>query len=330
MINLLIEKENRRIDQIIYYLSKLGGDEDYNRENNFIIGNEEILDSEKITRNRYLILRDFLLQKRMEGCTNETVRVYYLTLFNFINELKDIPLQNITTQNIRFYLSMYGSTHKITNIGLDSIRRTLSSFFGWMKAEEYITVNPMDRVRRIKTEKIIKTAFTDEEIERLRDAAIDYREKAILDFLISSGVRVSELCLLNKDDLNITEREGVVFGKGRKERFIYFDAKAKLHVNDYINSRIDDNPALFVSSRYPFQRLSKGAIEHIVKRIGDRAGVPNVYPHRFRRTLATRLLDKGVPLEQVQQIMGHSKMDTTLLYALVNQNTVKINHRRFI
>ena len=332
MINLVLEKENQRVEEIFANLSRLAEEENISFME--VVLDPDMIyvpDEEKPDRNKYLVLRDFLQAKKLEGCTNETIRSYYTTLLNYINNFDNLLPQKATTQNIRFYLSLYGSTHSIKNIGLDSIRRTLSTFYSWLKAENYMKENPMERVKRIKTEHTIKTAFTDEEVTKIRDASKkNVRDRAIIDFLLSSGVRVSELCMLNKDDINLTEREGICFGKGQKERFIYFDARTKLHLEDYLNSRVDENPALFVRSNYPFKRLGKGGVEHIVRQIGLRAGVANVHPHRFRRTLATKLLDRGVPLEQVQQILGHAKVDTTLLYALVNQNTVKISHRRYI
>ena len=290
---------------------------------------ERIRSEQKRRINKYSILKEFLQTKKLEGCSNKTLKLYYDIIFRLL--MKDgVHPCDMNTAYLRSYLAMYQEERKITNSSLDNMRRVFSSFFSYLEDEGYIIKNPVNKIHRIKVERHVKKPFTDEEIEMLRDACRDLREICIVDFLNSSGVRVSELCSLNIDDINLSTREGVVFGKGNKQRIIYFDAKSKIHISRYLSTRIDDNPALFVSKKYPFKRMQKSGIEIILREIGDIAGVENVHPHRFRRTLATNLINKGVPIEQVQQILGHTKIDTTLLYAVVNQENVKINHSRHV
>ena len=337
-VNLDQEKQNRKIIELIAELGEMGSEiesiPDLTLYSKHALFPEEMYTSdmteeEKRTRSKYLILKDFLLAKKLEGCSNTTIKYYYDILFRFIMSInKDI--HELTTTDVRSYLNLYNETHNIKNGSLDNMRRIFSSFFEWLLQEDYISRNPVKKIKRIKVDKIIRKPFTDEEIELLRDACNNIRDLTIIDLLNSSGIRVSELCGLNRDDINLVKREGVVFGKGSKERIIYFDAKTKIHLRDYLSRRIDDSPALFVSNRYPYKRLQKSGVEILLKDIGVRGGVQGVHPHRFRRTLATNLINRGVPIEQVQQILGHSKIDTTLIYAIVNQNNVKLNHERFI
>lgn len=337
-VNLDQEKQNRKIIELIAELGEMGSEiesiPDLTLYSKHALFPEEMYTSdmteeEKRTRSKYLILKDFLLAKKLEGCSNTTIKYYYDILFRFIMSInKDI--HELTTTDVRSYLNLYNETHNIKNGSLDNMRRIFSSFFEWLLQEDYISRNPVKKIKRIKVDKVIRKPFTDEEIELLRDACNNIRDLTIIDLLNSSGIRVSELCGLNRDDINLVKREGVVFGKGSKERIIYFDAKTKIHLRDYLSRRIDDSPALFVSNRYPYKRLQKSGVEILLKDIGVRGGVQGVHPHRFRRTLATNLINRGVPIEQVQQILGHSKIDTTLIYAIVNQNNVKLNHERFI
>lgn len=164
----------------------------------------------------------------------------------------------------------------------------------------------------------------------MRDNCNSLRDLALIDILASTGMRVGELVLLNIDDINFNERECVVFGKGDKERIVYFDARTKIHLQNYIDSRSDENKALFVSMRKPYNRLTIGAIETIVRNIGKQLEIPKAHPHKFRRTLATKAIDKGMPIEQLQKLLGHQKIDTTLQYAMVKQSNVKIAHKRYI
>lgn len=339
LLDLELEAQNKKIIELIAELGRLGGETDVSLPELQLYSKHSLFPEELFTnslnthdkksRSKYLILKDFLLAKKLEGCSNKTIRLYYDCLFNFTVKLNK-PIGEITTQDIRSYLNIYNENHDVSNTTLDNMRRIFSSYFEWLHQEDYIDKNPVKKIKRIKVDKVVKKPFTDEEVEHLRDACNNIRDLALIDLLNSSGVRVSELCGLNRDDIDLTKREGVVFGKGAKERVIYFDAKTKIHLEHYLMRRLDDNPALFVSLRYPYRRLQKSGVEILLKEIGNRAGISDVYPHRFRRTLATNLIDKGVPIEQVQQILGHTKIDTTLIYAIVNQNNVKMNHGRFI
>lgn len=338
MIDLEADKQNRKICELLSELAMMGGEKDtipdLTKVSNQVLFPEEPYSSSidklsKETRSKFLVLKDFLLSKKLEGCSNTTIKLYYDTLFNFIVYIKK-NIQEIETQDIRNYLNTYYETHEITNRTLDNMRRIFSTFFEWLQDEDYVVKNPMRKIKRIRVDKCVKKAFTDEEIVMLRDSCNNIRDLAIVDLLNSSGIRVSELCALNKDDIDLDKREGVVFGKGGKERIIYFDAKTKIHIKEYLRRRVDDSPSLFVSLRYPYKRLQKSGVEILLREIGIRSGINNVHPHRFRRTLATNLIDRGMPIEQVQQILGHTKIDTTLIYAIVNQNSVKMNHGKFM
>lgn len=275
------------------------------------------------------LLRQFLLTKKFEGCSSSTLNGYGSILYAFLYSLKKSPLE-ITAADIRSYLIEYQQRNHCTNRTLDNLRLVFSSFYNWLEDESYIVKNPTKKIKRIKYDKVIMQAFTDEDIEALRDACKSYRDLALVDFLYSTGCRVSEVVSLDIGDLDFIQREAVIFGKGKKERIVYFNAKTKIHLMRYIASRQDKNPALFVGSKYPYRRLDRSGIEYICSELGEKAGVQHCHPHRFRRTLATNLIDKGVPIEQVQVLLGHSKIDTTLLYANVNQANVKNNHKRHI
>lgn len=275
------------------------------------------------------ILRTFLVTKKFEGCTPSTLNGYYNILYGYLYSLDKSPLE-AKASDIRAYLIGYQNEHQCSNRTLDNMRLVFSSFYNWLENEGYIVKNPLKRIKRIKYDKVILQSFTDEEMESLRDACRTCRELAIIEFLYSTGCRVSEVCALDKSDVNFVHRETIIFGKGKKERVVYFNAKAKLYILKYLSTRSDNNPALFVTKKYPYRRIERSGIEFICKKIGDKAGVEHCHPHRFRRTLATNLIDKGVPIEQVQTLLGHSKLDTTLLYANVNQSNVKTNHSKHV
>lgn len=281
-----------------------------------------------INTNRELI-KIYLNSKIAEGKSISTIEQYLTTLESlFFKIIK--PIDEINTQDIRNYLLNYKNERIISNNSLDNERRKLNAFFNFLEDENYILKSPMNKIKKIKGEKIIKKPFNEEEVEMLRDACVNIRELAIIDFLDSSGVRLSECVALDKENIDLENREGVVIGKGNKQRIIYFSSRCKVHLQNYLNKRNDNNKALFVVDNFPYSRLSKRGLEFLVKEIGNRAGVENCYPHRFRRTVATRLIYKGVPIEQVQRLLGHSKIETTLIYAEVNQEEVKNNHRKYI
>lgn len=271
----------------------------------------------------------FLTAKKIEGCSERTIKYYRVTTIHLLNYLKE-PIRKVTTETMRQYLVDY---QKINNCGkttIDNIRRNISSFFSWLEEEDYILKSPMRRIHKIKTKKKVKNIISDEEIEKLRDSCDNIRDTAMVDLLYSTGIRVGELVRLNRKDINFSERECVVFGKGDKERKVYFDAKAKIHLEKYLQSRTDTNPALFVTLDKPHDRLKISGVEIRLRQLGKKLKIEKVHPHKFRRTMATRAIDKGMPIEQVQKILGHSQIDTTMQYAIVNQNNVKASHRRYI
>ncbi len=239
-------------------------------------------------------------------------------------------LTHITTDNLRQYLSDYQQNRKCSKGNIDNIRRILSSFFTWLEEENYILKSPVRRIHKIKTAKVIKETYTDEILEIMRDNCSNTRDLAIIDILASTGMRVGELVNLNKDDIDFENRECIVFGKGSKERPVYFDARTKIHLKNYLDSRTDNNPALFISLLKPWNRLQISGIEIRLRELGRKLNIPKVHPHKFRRTLATKAINKGMPIEQVQQLLGHNKIDTTMQYAMVDQNNVKISHRKYI
>ena len=274
-------------------------------------------------------LKMFLDAKRIEGCSDRTIKYYRVTIEHLLKNVVS-PIRKITTEMMRAYLVDY---QKINNCGkttVDNIRRNISSFFSWLEEEDYILKSPMRRIHKIKTQKTVKNIISDEEIEKLRDNCKNIRDTAMIDLLYSTGIRVGELVKLNIEDIYFSERECVVFGKGDKERRVYFDAKSKIHLKNYIESRKDNNPALFVTLNAPYDRLKISGVEIRIRELGRMLNLEKVHPHKFRRTMATRAIDKGMPIEQVQKILGHSQIDTTMQYAIVNQNNVKASHRKYI
>lgn len=275
------------------------------------------------------ILSDFISAKRIEGCSDKSLKYYEKTITAALNSI-DKGIKHITTDDLRSYLTKYQEEKKSSKVTMDNIRRILSSFFSWLEDEDYIIKSPVRRIHKVKTSKTIKETYTDENLELMRDSCTELRDLAMIDMLASTGMRVGEMVGLNRDDVDFNERECVVLGKGDKERIVYFDARTKLHLQDYLNSRKDTEPALFVSLRSPHNRLTIGAIELRVRELGKKLGINKVHPHKFRRTLATMAIDKGMPIEQLQQLLGHQRIDTTLQYAMVKQSNVKLAHRKYI
>ena len=271
----------------------------------------------------------FLSAKRIEGCSDKTLKYYKSTVDALINTInKDV--KHIETDDIRRYLTDYQAKKNSSKVTIDNIRRILSSFFSWLEDESYILKSPVRRIHKVKTSTIIKETYSDEELEKMRDNCNELRDLAIIDMLASTGMRIGEMVLLNRSDIDFEERECVVFGKGSKERVAYFDARTKIHLQDYLDSRTDDNEALFVTLRSPHDRITIGGIETRLREFGKQIGIKKVHPHKFRRTLATMAIDKGMPIEQLQRLLGHSKIDTTLQYAMVKQSNVKNAHRKYI
>lgn len=282
---------------------------------------------EQIPNENYLKM--FIDAKRIEGCSERTLQYYNLTVSQLLS-IVTVPVRKMTTDEIRGYLAEYQQRNNCSKVTVDNVRRNISSFFSWLEEEDYILKSPMKRIHKIKTKQPVKEIISDEMIERLRDNCKCVRDLAMIDLLYSTGIRVGELVGLNISDINFEERECVVYGKGDKERKVYFDAKAKLHLQNYIESRQDDNPALFITLDAPYDRLKISGVEIRVRELGRKLQMDKIHPHKFRRTMATRAIDKGMPIEQVQKILGHSQIDTTMQYAIVNQNNVKTSHRKYI
>lgn len=285
-------------------------------EVNAVLTNEQLLDN-------------FLAAKRIEGCSEKSLTYYRTTIETMIVKVKK-NVREMETDDLRTYLTEYQQEKNASKVTVDNIRRILSSFFSWLEDEDYILKSPARRIHKVKAALTIKETYTDEALEKMRDSCEEPRDLALIDMLASTGMRVGELVLLNRDDINFEERECVVFGKGSKERMVYFDARAKIHLQNYLQGRTDDNPALFVSLRAPYERLKIGGIEYRLRELGKMLDIEKVHPHKFRRTLATMAIDKGMPIEQLQQLLGHKRIDTTLQYAMVKQSNVKLAHRKYI
>ena len=274
-------------------------------------------------------LRLFLEAKKIEGCSERTLKYYRVTVEHMLRHILT-PIRKMTTEEIRTYLVEYQKINNCGKVTIDNVRRNMSSFFSWLEEEDYILKSPMKRIHKIKTKTVVKSTISDEDIEKLRDQCTETRDLAMIDLLYSTGIRVGELVNLNISDVDLEQRECIVYGKGDKERRVYFDAKAKIHLQNYLDSREDVNPALFVTLDAPHERLQISGVEIRVRKLGRRLGLERIHPHKFRRTMATRAIDKGMPIEQLQQLLGHRKIDTTLQYAMVKQSNVKIAHRKYI
>lgn len=275
------------------------------------------------------LLYSFLQAKKIEGRSEKTLEYYEATILAMLEKF-DIPLCQITSAQLRSYLNAYQQERMSSKVTIDNIRRIFSSFFSWLEDEEYIVKSPVRRIHKVKAPEVVRETISDEEMEKLREACENKRDLAIVDLLASTGMRVGELVRLSIADLNLIERECLVTGKGNKQRKAYFDARTKLHLESYLNTRTDDNPALFISLGGHQKRLRVGGVELRLRNLGNKLDLSRIHPHKFRRTLATNAIDKGMPIEQVQKLLGHARIDTTMHYALVNQNNVKLSHRRYL
>ena len=297
---------------------------------NTLFGCEITVQAEKKdTDDNPKLIDAFVAAKRIEGCSEKTLKYYRTTIETMVASINK-GIRHIQTEDLRSYLTDYQSKNQSSRVTIDNIRRILSSFFSWLEDEDYILKSPVRRIHKVKTGTSIKETYSDEALELMRDNCKTARDLAMIDMLASTGMRVGEMVLLNREDIDFNERECVVFGKGDKERIVYFDARTKIHLQNYLNSRKDDNPALFVSLQSPYNRMNIGGIEVRLRQLGKRLGLNKVHPHKFRRTLATMAIDKGMPIEQLQQLLGHRRIDTTLQYAMVKQSNVKIAHRKYI
>lgn len=277
----------------------------------------------------FKLLNLFLSAKEVEGCSEKTITYYNSTIEKMLMKIKK-QVYNINTDDLRKYLFNHKNENNSSKTTIDNIRRIFSSFFSWLEDEDYIIKNPVRRIHRVKTGRVVKEVLTDENLEILRDKCEEIRDLAMVELLTSTGIRVGELVRLNIEDIDFYERECIVFGKGESERVVYFDARTKIHLMEYLQSRKDDNPALFVSLNSPYDRLGIGGIETRLRKLGNKCNINRVHPHKFRRTMATNAIDKGMPIEQVQKLLGHVQIDTTMQYAMVNQSNVKLAHRKFI
>jgi len=295
--------------------------------------NVEIVEKEDCSKqqaqeNEHL-LSSFISAKKIEGCSEKTLAYYRNTIERLLLTLS-VAICHITTSDIRAYLSDYQEEHQSSKVTIDNMRRIFSSFFAWLEDEDYIAKSPVRRIHKVKTDSLVKEVLSDEQLEQLRDSCTNKRDLALIDILSSTGIRVGELVKLNREDIDFHERHCVVFGKGNKERVVYFNARTKLHLQQYLDERTDDNPALFVSLHSPHTRLTISGVEVRIRELGKSLSMPKVHPHKFRRTLATMAIDKGMPIEQVQRLLGHVRIDTTLHYAIVNQNNVKLAHKKYL
>ena len=296
---------------------------------NYQIKSIEQTEKQKILKNNTDILNKFISSKEIEGCSTRTLNYYKDNIIKMLDTI-NLPIDEITTEILRNYLADYKSNSKAGMVTIDNIRRTLSSFFTWLENEDYIVKSPVRRIHKVKTTRRVKETFTDENLEKLRDTCSNVRDLAILELLISTGMRVGEITRLNISDMNFQERSCIVLGKGNSEREVYFSAKSKMYIKKYLEMRTDNNEALFVSLIKPYNRLEISGIEILIRNLGKEANINKVHPHKFRRTMATMAIDKGMPIEQVQKLLGHIKIDTTMEYAMVNQNNVKNSHRKYI
>ena len=279
--------------------------------------------------NNQALIENFIAAKKVEGCSDKSISYYKSTIINALKKIEK-EVVHVTTDDLRGYLNDYQAESGASKVTVDNIRRILSSFFSWLEEENYIVKSPVRRIHKVKVGKTVKETYTDEALEQMRDHCSNARDLALIDLLASTGMRVGELVKLNRSDIDYQNRECIVTGKGDKQRKVYFDARTKIHLQKYVNGRNDTNEALFVSLLAPYNRLQISGVEIRLRQLGRELNIPKVHPHKFRRTLATMAIDKGMPIEQVQHLLGHQSLDTTLQYAMVNQNNVKLSHHRFI
>lgn len=286
-------------------------------------------EQESLPKSNEEALKLFLAAKEIEGCSKRSIK-YYNSVLNKVFEGINKNYYLVTTEDLRIYLSKYKENNNVSKVTIDNVRRIISSFFTWLESENYITKSPARRIHKVRLGKQVKEIYSDETIELIKQSAQTKRDVAIIDFLLSTGIRVGELVKLNISDIDFENRECIVFGKGNKQRKVYFDATTKIHIKQYLETRKDSNTALFVSSQKPYDRLEISGVEIMLRKIGDKLGMTKIHPHKFRRTLATKAIDKGMPIEQVQHLLGHTKIDTTLEYAMVDDTNVKISHKKYL
>lgn len=274
-------------------------------------------------------LEDFLMSKALEGKSAETVKRYRYELSRLLSYINK-AVAEIVSDDISEYMQMYKRIRNVSNQTLKNVRMVYSSFFGWLRDRDRIRKNPMILVEDIKVEKIIRKPFSDEERERMLRECDTLRDKAMLEFMYSTAVRVSELARLNRNDIRFGTKDLIVYGKGGKERRVYLNDRTNMYLREYLQSRSDSNPALFAGIKAPHNRLTKAGIEDIVRRIGQRSGVEKAHPHRFRRTAITNALNRGMPLQEAVWFAGHVKPETTLRYSTEDQEAVQYHHKKYL
>ena len=321
------------INQVLQAMSKTLGNQQIERLKDVLeitFSNVEIFEkTESDAAIDMSVIKTFLSAKRVEGCSEKSMRYYESTIRNALASVGK-NVKDVSTDDLRQYLDEYQQRSGASRVTVDNIRRILSSFFAWLEEEFYIVKSPVRRIHKVKTGKVVKETYSDEALEMMRDSCETTRDLAMIDILASTGMRVGELVKLNRGDIDFQNRECIVTGKGNKQRIVYFDARTKIHLQNYLKERKDTNDALFVTLLAPFNRLQISGVEIRLRHIGKDLNMTKVHPHKFRRTLATMAIDKGMPIEQVQHLLGHQSLDTTLQYAMVNQANVKMSHRKFI
>jgi len=315
MLNVLDNEQLGQLRKVLNYTFR-----------NVCVTEKEPLNAES---NNQALIENFIAAKKVEGCSDKSISYYKSTIINALKKIEK-EVVHVTTDDLRGYLNDYQAESGASKVTVDNIRRILSSFFSWLEEENYIVKSPVRRIHKVKVGKTVKETYTDEALEQMRDHCSNARDLALIDLLASTGMRVGELVKLNRSDIDYQNRECIVTGKGDKQRKVYFDARTKIHLQKYVNGRNDTNEALFVSLLAPYNRLQISGVEIRLRQLGHELNIPKVHPHKFRRTLATMAIDKGMPIEQVQHLLGHQSLDTTLQYAMVNQNNVKLSHHRFI
>lgn len=283
------------------------------------------------------ILKKFIVSKAVEGLSDRSLQTYRGVITGFMRDTSKL-ITDITTDDIRVYLA-YKKVNKTSGNYLNLIRRSLSSLFQWCVDNGEMGTNPVKKIKAIRTERKVRNPFSEDELEQLRAKAGKLRDKAIIEFLYSTGCRVSEMCHTDKIDVNFEEGKVTVLGKGRKYRDVYLSARCKAVLKEYLDSRIDDIPALFISSAEnlrgrlrdrPNGRLTPSGVEVMLRTLGRKCGIDNVHPHRFRRTAATLALKRGMPIEQVQKMLGHESIETTTIYAQSNMTDVQTAHNKYV
>lgn len=270
------------------------------------------------------VIKRFVATKRLEGLSEKTIEQYYKSVSMMVDQLGK-NIREITTDDVRYYLAVYQKQRNVSKATLDNYRRYLSAFFVWLTAEELIDKNPMLKIKKIRIQKKVRKAFSDTEMEQLRQSATTIRDRTLIEFLYSTGCRVSEVIGVDTSDIDISTQSVIVRGKGNKEREVYISDKAMYWLNQYLKSRKDNEKALFVGKR---GRLHKEGLEAIIRRLGTKANV-DAYPHKFRRTIATDLINRGMPVQEVQQMLGHTSLDTTMIYCVVDSKNVHNSHRKY-